>query len=321
MSLDNKTSPSASPSQLPSQSPSDSANGNADTDQKTPSTTHSSEYLLLVEFVHKHIDFHDAELLSILEMNGIKVGSDCHFRPLPNEPDETSCNPNSSLTTDYKRPFRILSFPWNTIGSKFAVYEEDAEAETSTGTEGTKKQKVMNLVSALARCTLIRSVIELWGAGPSIDDCVKNIQNGNVSQRHKEGSHLYSPNSAKKGEDRTWKITIHTLGSTYTREEQDIMRSNFAFLNFTGNVQMDNPDDEFLYIREVELDAQGGAVFPRHRTGKEDLIAENDARPPLGCYFGRVLGNARLGRNWRGSNRLYQYSLKKRAYLGPTSME
>ena len=84
---------------------------------------------------------------------------------------------------------------------------------------------------------------------------------------------------------------------------------------------MENPDDEFLYVREVELDAMGGAVYPRHGAGKGELLIENDARPPLACYFGRVLGNSRLGRNWRGSNRLERYSLKNRAYLGPTSMD
>jgi tRNA (guanine10-N2)-methyltransferase len=83
---------------------------------------------------------------------------------------------------------------------------------------------------------------------------------------------------------------------------------------------MENPDDEYLFIREVELDEAGGAVYPRH-SEKREIIPENDARPPLGCYFGRILGSATLGRNWRGSNRLEKYSLKKRLYLGPTSMD
>jgi tRNA (guanine10-N2)-methyltransferase len=84
---------------------------------------------------------------------------------------------------------------------------------------------------------------------------------------------------------------------------------------------MKDADDEYLFIREVELDDQGGAVYPRHSGVNRDLIVENDARPPLACYFGKVLGNNSLGRNWRGSNRIEQYSLKKRSYLGPTSMD
>ncbi|KAL7445055.1 hypothetical protein ACHAXM_009746 [Skeletonema potamos] len=267
-----------------------------DSNNTKEEVTNGGEYLLLIEFVHRHLGFHDAELESILEMSGIKVGVDCHFKPLPND----------EANSQFVRPFRILTFPWSAIGSKFSV---------STDEEETGKKKI-DLVSSLARCTLIRSVVELWGAGSSIDHCVKVIQDGNYQKRHQLGKHL--GDAATKYEDRTFKITIHTLGSTYTREEQNNMRSQFSFLNFPGHVQMKNPNDEYLFIREVELDDRGGAIYPRHSGENREIIPENDARPPLGCYFGRVLG---VGRNWRGSGRLEQYSLKKRAYLGPTSMD
>jgi len=257
------------------------------------------EYTLLIEFVHKHLDFHNAELLSILEMNGIKP----HFRPLPVDAN------NQHSASKLRRPFQILSFSLSSIGRQFSVSGDDVN----------NNKKTINLVSALARCTLIRSVVELWGAGPTIDDCVQSIQSGNALKIHQEGKHLGS--DAIKYEDRNWKITVHTLGSTYTREEHNDMRSKFSFLDFPGRVQMKDPDDEYLFIREVELDAQGGAVYPRHSGVNREIIPENDARPPLACYFGRVLGNSSLGRNWRGSNRIEKYSLKKRAYLGPTSMD
>jgi len=342
------------------------------------SNANSSEsYLLLVEFAHKHLDFHDAELQSILDMHGIVVGTDCHFLPLPNcsDTDATadvsreSIQNHSTKSNNRNRPFRILSFAWKSIDSKYTVYDEDPDSD-ATSTKRNDKGMV-NLVTALARCTLIRSVMELWGAGPSMDDCVKSIQTGRSHRRHQEGRHLYprhdnqrdicnastreeaeaeaeaeaqidseldaqakynkdtehnNHNPIKPYHERSWKITIHTLGSTYTRQEQNEMRSKFSFLQFPGPVQMKHPDDEYLFIREVELDAMGGAVYPRHCKGedgktKKELIPENDARPPLACYFGRVLGNGTLGRNWRGSNRLFRYSLKKRTYLGPTSMD
>lgn len=259
-------------------------------------------YNLLIEFVHKHLDFHDAELHSILEMHGIRVGSDCHFVPVPATTTE-QCN--------HRRPFRIVTFSWSSIGGRFSVSDQD------DGDGGDSDTKCINLVSALSRCTLIRSVIELWGAGPTMNDCVNSIQHGLTLQRHQQGNHL---GGDKKYEERSWSIHVHTLGATFTREEQNEMRSAFSFLNFPGKVQMKDADDEFIFIREVELDARGGAVYPRVNQNKQ-LIPENDARPPLACYFGRILGNNKLGRNWRGSNRLEQYSLKKRAYLGPTSMD
>ena len=264
------------------------------------SDTTTQEYTLLIEFVHKHMNFQDAELNSILDMHNIKIGVDCHFKPLPI--DTGSHNQSNAM----RRPFKILSFSFGSIiGGKFSISEEEE-----------KKDKAINLVSALARCTLIRSVIELWGSGTSISDCVQSIKDGNASQRHQQGKHLGS--SGKKYEDRTWKIIVHTLGSTHTREEQNDMRASFSFLEFPGKVKMKDPDDEYLFIREVELDNKGGAVHPRHSDTKQ-IIPENDDRPPLAYYFGRVLGSSSLGRNWRSN--LEQYSLKKRSYLGPTSMD
>lgn len=40
---------------------------------------------------------------------------------------------------------------------------------------------------------------------------------------------------------------------------------------------MKDPDDVYLFIREVELDGQGGAVYPRHSgVGiRKQIIPEN----------------------------------------------
>jgi len=80
---------------------------------------------------------------------------------------------------------------------------------------------------------------------------------------------------------------------------------------------MVNPDHEFILIREIELNNKGSPRYPRHGLNKA-LIPENDARPPLGVYFGKLLGGVR---DWRAGGRLERYNLKKRSYLGPTSMD
>src|SRR6056300_772705 len=130
----------------------------------------SQEYTLLIEFVYKHIDFHDAELHSILEMHNIKLGVDCQFKELP---IDTSKQPYMS-----KRPFKLLTFSWESIiDGQFSVSDNDYIDVKE------KKEKCINLVSSLARCTLIRSVIELWGAGPTIDNCVQSIQSGYAQSR------------------------------------------------------------------------------------------------------------------------------------------
>jgi len=95
------------------------------------------------------------------------------------------------------------------------------------------------------------------------------------------------------------------------------MRAPFSFLDFPGEVRMVDPRNEYLLVREVQLDVKGSPKYPRH--GLNGLIVqENDAVPPLGVYFGRVMGGRR---DWRGKGRLERYNLKKRAYLGPTSMD
>lgn len=71
----------------------------------------TDEYNLLIEFVHKHMNFHDAELDSILDMHDIKLGVDCHFRTLPIDDNDRS---SSELT----RPFNTgipLEFHWGPI--------------------------------------------------------------------------------------------------------------------------------------------------------------------------------------------------------------
>jgi tRNA (guanine10-N2)-methyltransferase len=94
------------------------------------------------------------------------------------------------------------------------------------------------------------------------------------------------------------------------------MRKQFDFLERLGPVKLKDCDNEYILIREVELDSQGGAVFPRFDQNKR-MIVENDQRPALGWYFGRILGNRHL----KGRGQIGTYSLKKRAYLGPTSMD
>lgn len=253
-------------------------------------------YNLLVEFAHKHLDFQNAELSSVLDMYGIKLdGPECKIVPLPNAASKSDC----------PRPFYILSFPIHVRGKRYHL-DDNLEEESTSQPMGTS----VSIAPILARCTLVRGVVELWGIGTSMESCVSCVQTwigGNTGRAiFEEQSHV----------SQSWKITVHTLGSKYTREEQDAMRAHFRFLDFQGAVQMADPTNEFIIIRETELDEKGSPLYPRYGVGKV-LIPENDARPPLAVYFGRVIN----GRNMKGRGGVDQYSLNKRSYLGPTSMD
>eukprot|EP00978_Attheya_sp_CCMP212_P048431 scaffold519619_cov71-Attheya_sp.AAC.1 len=275
-----------------------------------------ARYNVLVEFAHQHLDFQRAELESVLGMYEISIGTsdddECCTIPLPGETTELSSSSQGGT-----RPFLILSFSPNIIGSKISV-------DNTTTASTTQQPSIKTIADILERCTLVRSVMELWGTGSTIESCVSSIKQRlkrapTTTPDEQYTTSLVGQRIRQKQQDdcRTWKSSIHTLGSKYTREEQDEMRSNFRFLSFRGKVQMKDPDDEYLLIRELELDSMGGPVYPRFGLNRK-MIPENDARPPIGAYFGRVLGGTR---STKGRGGVQQYSLKNRPYLGPTSMD
>lgn len=248
-----------------------------------------NRYNVLVEFAVKHMDFQRSELESVLDLYGITLNSPtCEILQLPNASIERA------------RPFIILSFPYKEKGERYHLDEE-----------ATALKKQESIASILSRCILVRSVIELWGVGTTIENCVS------CSKQWKEssvGSEIFGKHSVIS---KSWKLTIHTLGTTYTRQEQEEMRLKFNFFDFRGTVKMKEPSNEYIMIREVELNSLGSALYPRQDCDKK-RIPENEARPPLGVYFGRILGQ---GRATKGRGDVERYSLKKRTYLGPTSMD
>lgn len=198
---------------------------------------------------------------------------------------------------DFGRSFIILSFSLDARGKLFHLFDDDEK----------KHENSTNILTILLRCTLVRSVVELWGVGTTIESCAKFTEDW--VKNCPAGQKLFERHSQPS---QSWKMTVHTLGSTYTRDEQSAMRNQFSYLGFQGPVQMKDPTNEFVLIREV-----GGPVYPR-RDSFKNLIAENDARPPLAAYFGRILGGVR---KLKGRGGVFEYSLKKRSYLGPTSMD
>ena len=156
---------------------------------------HDDRYHILVEFAVKHMDFQQAELASVLDMVGIQLDSDvCRILPLPNSSEER------------RRPFLILSFKKGFKSSQCFVGDVEEKAEPPQRTLAT---------IIMSRCTLVRSVVELWGSGSTMDACVNGIRQWIESP---PGKDIFETNAS---ETRTWKTTVHTLGTRYTREEQE----------------------------------------------------------------------------------------------------
>jgi tRNA (guanine10-N2)-methyltransferase len=259
----------------------------------------NDRYNILVEFAHIHLDFQRAELEAVLSMSDIYIGRDCFEISLP--------NPNR----EYHSPFMILSFDYAYANSKFNLDDEGQVLSDDIGRFGKKVTGKPTIAEVFSRVTLVRSVIHLFGYDSDLDSCANAVKKWSESSSGKNQLIPYRKQSV------SWKITVHTLGTTFTTVEQNEMRGKFSFLDFPGPIKMMNPTYEYLLVREVELDHKGSAVYPRYGE-KKVIIPENDSRPPLACYYGRVLGGLR---NWRGKGRLEQLTLKKRSYLGPTSMD
>lgn len=205
-------------------------------------------------------------------------------------------NNNYSMKRPNNRPFLILSF------SSF----DNKKTYESTS----------SILDAFSKCVLIKSVIELWSYSTSIEACAKNIE---TNYKHDHGESKRINRLVQEhciDNNKSWKLTIYTFGSKYTREEQNQMRANFSFLPFTGAVIMKNPNEEFIMIREIEVNDLGSPLYPRHSNTKV-IIPENDKIPPLGVYFGRIVVHSEKTIR----NTIDNYALTKRKYLGPTSMD
>ncbi|CAJ1969576.1 unnamed protein product [Cylindrotheca closterium] len=281
---------------------------------ETPASSSSSSdgkeerYLVLIEFAYRHLDFQIAEIESVLDMHGIQLGSpDCRVYPLPGQ-DETGRTTPASSNPELRRPYLILSFP----AKDASKLSDNSNSVDRWGLVTRATNENASIAEILSRCTLVKTIVELWGASTSsLDTCAKEC--GEWIKNTKVGQSIFA-NVA--GEQESWKLTVHTLGTKYTREEQAEMRDKFSYLGFQGPVQMKEPNHEYVLIREVEMDGKGSPLHPRHGIDK-NVIPEHDKLPPLGLYFGRLLG----GKSKKGRGGLEQYNLKNRVYLGPTSMD
>jgi tRNA (guanine10-N2)-methyltransferase len=273
-------------------------------------------YNVLIEFAHIHVDFQRSELQSVLEMHGLLQTQDYTEIPLPNIYNGDSNHPS------LHRAFMILSFSIDRLNNARILRDDPNKMVPESLMDRYCTQKTAELPPTLAiilsQCTLVRSAIELWGFGSSFEECTLSIKSqiadDGISHNTNMGV-IWDRLNKVCTDNQSWKITIQTLGRTFTREDQEEMRSHFRFLDFPGPVKMNEPENEFIIIREIELDTNGSPAFPKYDHNKQ-LIQENDQRPPLGIYFGRILGH---NRNYRSG--IEKFNLKKRVYLGPTSMD
>lgn len=314
------------PSSLPPPPPpmmSPTGNSSEEENETSPPPPLPSIYRILVEFAYKHIDFQMAELASVLHAH---AGIDLH-------------NPAQCRLHPRHQTFVVLDLVGSTSQHNNSNHNHNNAPKRPSPSDNVLGQIGSILVS---QCTLVRSVVELWGMGESVHHCIASTRDFVTKHPHSLQPYIQPPSSSSQNSP-SWKLTVHSLGSSLSMSEQATIRSQFSFLGFTGKVILNNPDQEFVFLQEVPLQhnlvttnssssssspsslegSSAAAVSDPANTAETSppnspLASAPDPLQPIACYFGRVLGGIR---HTKGRANLNDYLLSKRAYLGPTSMD
>ncbi|CAI5724200.1 unnamed protein product [Hyaloperonospora brassicae] len=149
------------------------------------------------------------------------------------------------------------------------------------------------------RGILVKGVYEVWGhtaTGGGYDELVASV----------EGFQGCKKQEMFNDERRSWRINASVFGKKLSMDEQQKRRERFRdVLPFAGPVQMKSPDETFLILEELHLDQE---LTPSVK--------------PKQMFFLRELAGSEKNRGRGGARDLVdQQTLKRRAYIGPTSME
>ncbi|OAD75428.1 hypothetical protein PHYBLDRAFT_132663, partial [Phycomyces blakesleeanus NRRL 1555(-)] len=135
------------------------------------------------------------------------------------------------------------------------------------------------------RAILIKNIYELWGEGKNYAE---------VHTMVKE-----NPERWPAYNEKSFKFSVSGFGSTISVPEQRDIINSFSFLAFDGPIDMKNPEVQFGVMEDYGSEA-----------GKLGAVKKE----PKHIYFGKLVATG-------GRDVVNKYNLKKRKYLGTTSMD
>ena len=252
----------------------------------------------VLQLYDEWLDFRIAELISLFKMHSL---------------DWTKC-----VVTDYGLIYAkhiIDSLPEVSSSSVCSYLSEDTDKKNfhviHVPSEGTIR-------SICSRSVLIKHVYELWGMAASLSDLVALVADHNCIN-----AHPYLSDGSL-----SWSISINTFGKTLSMSEKQLYRSNFRCLDFKGPVSLDEPMLQlFLCLDFSNIDRGGSSsssssvhsddceALQGERSNTESKQALNGTGSSLPCYFGRLVCDGGMKEACR------KYDLKKRFYLGPTTLD
>ncbi|CAO1630027.1 unnamed protein product [Jaminaea pallidilutea] len=156
-----------------------------------------------------------------------------------------------------------------------------------------------DVATLLHRCTVLRAALHLWSVGVSSQESVRE------ALRHPSSHELYAP--FQHPAQQTWRNDVVTVGARMSAEEKRGLIEASAFMKFGGQVKLKSPDLEWAWWEER------WSINGNHKPGQVRIIVTGRTieRPALTSTH--VNGTAR---DW-----IDRLDLKKRAYIGNTSME
>ncbi|KAJ3055590.1 hypothetical protein HK097_010014 [Rhizophlyctis rosea] len=137
----------------------------------------------------------------------------------------------------------------------------------------------------ISRAILVNQIYELWGEAPTLEEL------NTIVKQNPEYKDLYKTSS--------FKFIVGGYGVTLSAADQLKRIEQFSYLGWEGKIDLKKPDNTFGYFEDYGNHAEKGLPAPEK---------------PHRVYLGRQIasGNRRI---------VNKYDLKKREYLGITSMD
>ena len=136
------------------------------------------------------------------------------------------------------------------------------------------------------RSILVKDISILWASSDSLSKLLSNIKSGDFMKQE-----CYQTES--------FKFLVDAYGKSVEHEEQVKLINSFAFLGYRGPIDLKNPKNTFVYFEDYS-----------HIPDPQERVNAS----PCHVYFGVLLGTGLR-------NIVSKYDLKKRKYLGTTSMD
>lgn len=191
---------------------------------------------------------------------------------------------NDFRIQEYNSILDILNVPQEYHLDEKNIYTNQSFITTSLPSENIA-------IQICQRAVLVRGIFELWAQGDTFGELVDHVK-------------LQSPSISTSWitPEKSWSVEIMAYCKNLSHSQKEILRQHFKCLNFQGPVVLNNPDlnlGVLLDYSKVTANSEGC----------------DERNPQVPCYCGRLLARGGM------RDELRKYDLKKRLYLGPTSLD